>query len=361
MARFAYPKLALASASFVLGLFAVSCSEESGESPDPDPECLAGFDPVETEDDCHADVGCYEHEEGHWCTGACPSGQQLSTEGDPACEPIEQVSCPIDGFEPQEGCPDDGSACFDYQGATCVGQCPDGESLGEPDETGVPRCEPDPTPVCIDGFELDEEIADCEGTSLECYEVEEGFCVGECPDGHQMLEVDEDGGAACREIQACAEGYEEIASEDECLADLDCYEGFEGAWCTGECPEGQSLSEDSVRVCVDDPACPLEGFERVEAAEACEEGAICIEHEGAWCTGACDEAEVLTIADDGTWACAPADDAACPDGFAHVSAGQCGSEEDCVALDDGTYCTGACPEGSVLDETGEAPVCVAPA
>ena len=58
---------------------------------------------------------------------------------------------------------------------------------------------------------------------------------------------------------ACAEGYEHVSTEEECLADAGCYllpqtTNHFLAWCTGECPQGQTLEipeDDSLPFCGD--------------------------------------------------------------------------------------------------------------
>ena len=95
------------------------------------------------------------------------------------------------------------------------------------------------------------------------------------------------GGYGPGPMEDCAQGYEPIADDSECLADAGCYALPSGQWCTGVCPESLQLSDADVPQCVPaepEPGC-AEGFEPIADDGECLADVACYElPDGSWCT-----------------------------------------------------------------------------
>jgi hypothetical protein len=156
---------------------------------DPTGECVDGYTLVDTEAECLADAHCYAWD-GGWCTGHCPDGLGFGQGPSPFCE---SASCSEEEIFRRAG-----EHCNEGPGVYCWYQ-----------HHALWACE-----TCHIGF-----VRDGEASTEDAL--------------------------AC--VEACAEGHEVVHTEDECLADAGCYQLPEGGnrigrgWCTGTCPEGQTL------------------------------------------------------------------------------------------------------------------------
>jgi hypothetical protein len=123
-------------------------------------------------------------------------------------------------------------------------------------------------------------------------------------------------------------------------------------WCDDACEEIGDCCGDKPIQCDGEYGPCVSGFELVPDISACLADASCYALEdGSWCTGACPFGTELDL--DGEPACL--ETAPCLDGFEQVAqVGACLADAACFELPDGSWCTGECPGGTELgnDEDG---------
>lgn len=159
---------------------------DTGEDPPPPGsyDCNEGFELVDTSTDCIADASCYELPDGMWCTGECPEDQELDDADPPQCVGPDVPDSPCaEGFEQVDGADECllDVACYELEdGSWCTGLCPVGQQL---DYSDPPQCVDAAFGGCLPGFELVDTTTHCIADAV-CYEVAPfGWCTGECLEG----------------------------------------------------------------------------------------------------------------------------------------------------------------------------------
>jgi hypothetical protein len=147
--------------------------------------CVLGFEPVPDVSSCLADASCYELDDGSWCTGGCPLGSQLDLDGEPECLPADPCPPGHQNVPTVSDCAQD-TGCFELDdGSWCSGQCPIGTELGT-DDSGTMTCVPAEPGTCIEGFDPVATESNCLADAA-CYQMQDGsWCTGECPKGTEL-------------------------------------------------------------------------------------------------------------------------------------------------------------------------------
>jgi hypothetical protein len=107
-----------------------------------------------------------------------------------------------------------------------------------------------------------------------------------------------------------------------------------------------------------DPELCAEGYEPIADSGECWADAGCYAlPSGQWCTGLCPEGSLLDDSD--VPQCIPAEPTCgCAEGYEPIPhSGECWADAGCYELPDGSWCTGLCPPGQQLDDS-TLPQCV---